>query len=604
MNAKAVLAICIKNYKVTSSEQGHLLFNTKMPELKDLTISFRPEEDTTNQPQSATAPMLRYVLNKSRALKQIVQWFGPHFRDLAELKDRVQQVKSELQMKNSNSQANFMGKKKKWGAATDGAWKVSYACTFSSQAVVLVSSLVPSWFIPHVVNGAKQKGLGLRCICKNTVRVETLEGLGLTNSAECYGFVSTNRRKTTATKKWKETGSFFYLLFEGNSAPLKLNSMVEHFTNYLNTQESTSSLHQTFDSKTLRNLFKKQQSSIVNSSIGMSVNRRHHTFDRNGCFTVLHSNEQTTSQLCPSYPLVSKLDLHELRSQIKATCKTPNVSLAAIVVHGRQLQAQFGALLRSIFFTPKDESLLVESLVGIKLMDNLTVHEIRELSPDEANTERYKNTERIMLGDGESDSTTVLLILKTEDFLCTSKLKTIITNFMNTSKVDKTCNDILFHSDASYILDLMFMYFHPNELHHDIKVSSKLIAPAFLEDTHPLLTTFNKLYNLNTNETSSLITERVLSELDVAQQDMCQEFKDCVPAAKRCVYQLQPLVMNYPCELLLREQVSYVGLAIQYDRDRVLSILKAVSRIIRLGFRIVAWKFPVVSIVYRIVRFT
>ena len=77
-----------------------------------------------------------------------------------------------------------------------------------------------------------------------------------------------------------------------------------------------------------------------------------------------------------------------------------------------------------------------------------------------------------------------------------------------------------------------------------------------------------------------------------------------MPAAKRCVYQLQPLVMNYPCELLLREQVSYVGLAIQYDRDRVLSILKAVSRIIRLGFRIVAWKFPVVSIVYRIVRFT
>lgn len=592
MLAKAVLAICIKNYKVTSSEQGHLLFNTKMPELKDLTISFRPEEDTTNQPLSASAPVLRYVLNKSRALKQIVQWFGPHFQDLAELKERVQQFKSEFH-RNSNLQPFMAAKKKKWGTAADGAWKVSYACTYSSQAVVLVSSLVPSWFIPHVVNCAKQKGMSLRCICKNTVCVEALEGLGLTHSAECYGFVPTNRRKTTATKKWKETGSFFYLLFKGNSAALKLNSMMEHFTNNLNTQETTSSLHQTFESKTLRALLKKQQSSFVPSSTSLGINRRHHTFDRNGCFTVLHSNEQTTSQLCPSYPPVSKLDLHDLRSQIAATCKTPNVSLAAIVVHGTQLQALFGALLRSVFFTPKDEVLLVESLVGVKVMDKLTEHDIRELSPNEANTERYKNTERIMLNNESDSNTTVLLILKTVDFLCTSKLKTIITNFMNTSKVDKTRNEILFHSDASYILDLMFMYFHPNELHHDIKVSSKLIAPAFLEDTHPLLTTFNKLYNLNVNETTSLITERSLPDL-VTIQDMCQDFKDRVPAT-RCVYQLQPLVMNYPCELLLREQVSYVGLAIRYDRDRVLSILKAVSRIIRLGFRIVAWKFPVVS---------
>ena len=574
--SKAVLAICIMN-TVTTSEQARLLFNTTITEVP---VSFQPPSEDKRHQTKSTAPAVNCLLNESLAYKHIVQWFGPHFQDMAELKEHVQQVKSEL-LQNSNSQT--LTKKKKWGTASDGVWKVSYACTFSSHAVVLVSSLVPSWFIPHVVSSAKLKGMDLRCICKNTVRVEVLEGLGITQSAECYGFVSSNRRKTTtASKKWKETGSFFYLLFKGHSAALKLNALVEHFTNYLNTQESTSPVHQTFDSQTLRTLLKKQQ------QFSFANNRLHHTFDRNGCFTVLHSNEQTTSQLRPSYPAVPKLELNDLRSQITATCKTPNVSLAAIVVHGRQLQSQFGNLLRSIFFTPNE--LLIESLVGIKLMHGLTEHDIRELSPDEVNTHRYKNTKRIMLSD-EGGDPTLLIVLKTVDFLCTSKLKTVITNFTNSSKVDKACNEILFHSDAMYILNLMFIYFHPNELHHDIKVPNKLIAPAFLEDTHPLLTIFNKLYHLNINELSSL-TERALPDV-AKKQDICHEFKSRVP--KKTVYQLQPLVMNYPCELLLREQVSYVGLAIRYDRDYVLSILKAVSRIIRLGFRIVAWKFPVVS---------
>lgn len=140
----------------------------------------------------------------------------------------------------------------------------------------------------------------------------------------------------------------------------------------------------------------------------------------------------------------------------------------------------------------------------------------------------------------------------------------------------------------------MFTYFHPNELHHDIKVSNKLVAPSFLEDSHPLLATFSKLYNLKINDLSVKERPLVSSAKDI-KNHLCNEFKERVPAVKS-VFQIQPLAMSYPCELLLREQVSYVGLSILYDRDQVLSILKAVSRIIRLGFRIVAWEFPVVCI--------
>ena len=568
-----MLAICIQDYRVSSSEQGHLLFNSRTPELKDLNISFQSAED---EPRPCNKPLLRYTLNSNRAFKQVVQWFGPHFTDLQELKEHVEKLKTE--MKNNTTNNN---KKKKWGGA-DSPLKVAYACNFTNHAAVLVSSLVPSWFLPHVISSSKRKGITLQSISKNSVAVETLKAVGIPESVvEYYGHSPSSWKK--ASRKSKEVGSYTYLVFKGNSCVPRLNALMNNFVTYLNRGESESSLHQTFDNaQTLRALQQRKRGGSTTLRRRFDDKLNDNTLDKSECFTVLHMNDKT-SQLSPSYPPVSRSDLHDLRSEIAATCKIPNVSLAAIVIYGDELQAQFSNLFRLLFFGGPN-GLLIDSLIGVKLIENLSSEDIQELSPNECGTPNYATNSKHLL-----NQSALLLVVKTLDFLCTSKLRTTIDNFLNTQKTGKDVNGILMHSDAMHIINLMFTFFHPSELRHDLKSNSQLISHVYIEDTHPFLTTLDKIFQLKMKQT--ILTEKSVTH----PQGLCAPYKKFVP--KKTVYLVQPQLMNYPCELLLREQISYAGVSIRYNRDHVLAILKAVSRIIRVGFRIVAWKFPLVRII-------
>uniref|UniRef100_A0A7M5U3L8 Uncharacterized protein n=1 Tax=Clytia hemisphaerica TaxID=252671 RepID=A0A7M5U3L8_9CNID len=570
-NVRAVLAICIQDYRVSSSEQGHLLFNSRTPELKDLTISFQSAED---EQRPSNKPLLRYTLNSNRAFKQVVQWFGPHFTDLQDLKEHVEKLKTDMKKNTTNN-----NKKKKWGGA-DNPLKIAYACNFTNHAVVLVSSLVPSWFLPHVISNSKRKGITLQSISKNSVTIETLQAVGIPESVvEYYGHSPTSWKK--ASRKAKEVGSYTYLVFKGNSCVPRLNALMNNFVNYLQKGESESSLHQTFDNaQALRVLQQRKRGGSTTLRRRFDDKLTDNTLDKSECFTVLQMNDKT-SQLSPSYPTVQRSDLHDLRSEIATTCKIPNVSLAAIVVYGEELQAQFSNLFRLLCFGGPN-GLLVDSLIGVKLIENLSTEDVQELSPDECGTTNYANNSKHLL-----NRSALLLIVKTLDFLCTSKLRTTIDNFLNTSaKGRKESNGISMHSDAMHIINLMFAFFHPSELRHDLKSNSQLVSHVYIEDTHPFLTILDKIFQLKMKQT--ILTEK--SGCVTHPQGLCASYKKFVP--KKTVYLVQPQSMNYPCELLLREQISYAGVSIRYNRDHVLAILKAVSRIIRVGFRIVAWKFP------------
>jgi len=555
---RSVLAICIQDNKVASSEQAHLLFSSTNEQLKDVTLSFQSAEDDRHTP--LTTPLLRYTLNTSRAFRQVVQWFGPHFQDLQELKDFVADWKVEIKSSTANN------KKKKWGVESQS--KLDFLCNSPSHAVVLVSSIVPSWFLPHIVCNAKRKAISLESVSKNTVPIEILQALGIHDNAEYFAHSLPTWKKTTRTNKGN--GSYIFLVFKGNSAVVRLNSMMDNFTTYLNKGESHAASHQTFhNSNQIRTLLRKHSEghNVVN-------------FQKACCFSVLHLTERTL-QLHARYQSIPRLQLHDLRSQINDTCKVPNnVSLAALLVYGKDILMQISSLLRLIFFGQSE--LLSESLIGVKMLKDLSWNDVQELSTEDSSTTRLKNNMNNLV-----NSDALLIVIKTVDFLCTSKLRTAITNFLNSSKTNKESNGVFFHSDALYILNVMLLYFHPNELHHDNKVDSRLIPPAYLEQSHPFLTSLDKLYKLELAET--ILTEKTIPE----SNDLCEEFKDCVP--KRTVYQVSPQMLNYPCELLLREQASYTGLSIQYNGENSLSIAKAISRIIRVGFRIVAWKFPVVS---------
>lgn len=502
--------------------------------------------------------------------KELIQWFGPKFKDLNELKDLASGMTPN--MKNSS-----VSKKKKWSAEIS---RLSFLCSSPSYVVLLVSSSVPSWAIPCIIAASKQTGVTLKNICRNTVSAEQLCGFGIfEGNSEHFGLSHLEWKKTVRNNK--EVGSFTYLLLHGNSALIKLKNITENVTDLLNkTTVTDSQVMQCFEKiPNLSSLLKKRK-----SQVGSKLTSKDY-------FAVLRLNDQSV-KFYAAYKDVPNAGVLDFYEKIVQYCHSiPAINLAFLVIYGEDLLAQLQKILEVCFlgsavFSNQPEksnarkTLLMQSLIGIKHLKSLQRHQAHDLINEDINSKQWKQ----MVSCLESQPA-VIVLLKAEDERCLRELKDSLSSYVFSAKVDVYKNNIIVHSDSAYVFYLMLQYFHPYELRNDQGIDRRKISPVYLEDDHPLISDMDRLYNLK------IIDNYATKKCICPSTPMPAGYESL---HQKVVYELHPPSLSFPWEVLLRQEISYVGFSAKYAGNS-LKIAKAVSRIVRMGFKIVGWKFPMVS---------
>ena len=569
-----VLAIGIHAFKASAVEEGKLLLSD-CEELKELAISFH-DVDKVSVLQD---PILKYTINAKRSRRQVIQWFGPHYRDVEEIRAALTEHKSNLISANTVL-------KKKWTVDSETS-QLSLLTNYPSYSILLLSPVVPSSILSMVISFAAKRGLHLKSICKRTVPSNQLHAMGFSEiQAKSFGYSVDDVKKTAG--HGRVLGSFTLLLFYGNSAVIRLLGLIEKLTYILNNPVTGETLQSWFNDKLIK--FKVSHNHAANAIVNCQ---------QEDYFMALHFNEHTADLLSTScavpaqyiaediFPYIHETRLHLLK---------PELNLVAFIIYGNELlnnlpivfKVLFGDFVHADLNTWRQSSAQLQyqpavGLLGVKYMSKMSRHQASYLVPHEPFSSQWKKSTIEMTGIN-----TVMLILRAIDTRVVNQLTTKMSNYLMSARVDTATSNVITHTDVEYVSRLMFLYFHPSELHADELRNRSEVSPVYLPENHHLFTTLDKPLDLKLM--SNIATKKTLPK---------KSWKEILPHASLPavynVYQLNPLALSFPIQMLLYSEKCYTGLSIMYNPHHAASITKALARVIRMGFQIAALKFPSVS---------
>ena len=574
------LSICINEFNAATANEGKLLLSD-CEELKELAISFNTQENISVIMNGS--PLLKYTINPQRSHRQVVQWFGPRYKDASELKNMLTELKSASKVSNNKND------KKKWAVGSCQC-RLSLLNSFFSSAVLFITALVPSAFISFVISIALKKGLKLKMVYKTCC---SLSQLGLPeDKGDVFCYSDNDKRKGAVTNRCMV--SCILLLFSGRSAALRLLGLICKLTEILNNPLTGETLAPWMVDNMIK--FNPSHNTSDNSCKLNSIPKEY--------FGVLHFNDHIKDLLSTSFkPLKQHIveDLYAILSKVQINFCKPEINLMALLIYGDEILKEVPTILRIIFsdctygclnswrqsvrcrpfavkYQPPIEFLGAKYINSVSKLQasNLVLHEHFNAQWETELTELH-------------GSNAVLIMLKAIDKRTVNQINETISKYILSSKFDRTTSNYIAHIDTEYVFRLMFHFFEPNELHGDQLKDESQIAPFCLPDNHVLFTVLDNV--LDTHLHMQMLIKKKLPE---------KNWEKILPISDlpttNCVYQFSPSSLCFPLQMLLRGEKSYAGVSFEYLPHNIQTISKALARIRRMGFQMAALKFPSVCI--------
>lgn len=573
------LSICINEFKAATADEGKLLLSD-CEELKELAISFNNTQDNISVIMNGS-PLLKYTINPQRSHRQVVQWFGPNYKDVTDLKNTLTELKSNNKVsKNKND-------KQKWALGSCNC-QLSLLNSYMSSAVLFISALVPSAFISFVISIALKKGLQLKMVYKTCCSVSQL---GFPEDKGDFFFYTDNdKRKGLVANRCMV--SCILLLFNGKSAALRLLGLICKLTEILNNPLTGETLAPWMVDKMIK--FPPSHNTNDNSAKLNSVPKEY--------FGVLQFNDHIKELLSTSFkPPKPHLveDLYPILSKVRINQSRPEINVMALLLYGEEILQDVPTILRTIFSDTAYSCLnswrqsvrcrpfAIKYQPAIEFLGTKYINSITKLQACNLINQDYNEKEIYKLVGKKA----VLVMLKAIDKRTFTHINESISKYTLSSKLELSKSNYITHTDTEYVFRLMFHFFEPIELHGDQLKDESQIPSFCLPDHHILFTVLDNV--LDTRIHNQVIVKKKLPDKD---------WKNILPHKEipttSLVYQFSPSSLSFPLQMLLRSEKSYAGVSFEYMPHNMQTIAKALARLCRMGFQLSSLKFPSVSFIF------
>ena len=569
------MTVAIHEVDASTSEHGRLLLQAN-ERLVGVETSFQNKEPPLYTLTRST-PTIEYSLNTNRSFRELVKFFGPHYTDMDDLKYVLDQFK--MNMKNSTAKNS----KRKWndGLTSDS---VSLVINSFSYCMLLVSSALRSTIFSLILSLAGKCNLQLRAFTRRKISINQLTAIGVSED-QINGIQSCQRLR------FINQGCYFSIfLFHGSNSVYKIQGLV----NRLGTIINTNATGETLNAWTKDKLFHVAQKShnvkrAPYASCHLQLSDYFIPLQVSGTSLELFDTRESISQTFDIYDAVSRTNLmswvpscnficfvffgDDLLDKLPDLLKKTNVD--NILPSLTSIQKHFPASDPLNYETPLE-------LVGLKFLNKVNFYQLYMLINKDFSTELNLNsllTKKL-----------VILIYKTIDQKRVNKLKGEVFQYLSTERVN--LENFFIHTDDSYISQLLFHFFHPDEIHVDNVTSRIETTPLYLSETHSLFTLFDKVYNLN-------LKKQFETKTDVSRNENLRlAMKRFSLPVFSTLYKVSISELSYPLQMIVGNEECYTGFSVVYDPEYTGCILKILSRFRRMGFSICGLKFPVVCKVW------
>lgn len=566
-----VLTVAIYEVDASTSEHGRLLLQ-KNERVAGVETSFQNKEPPLYTLTRST-PTIEYSLNTNRSFRELVKFFGSHFTDMDDLKYVLDQFK--MNMKNSTAKNS----RRKWndGLTSDS---ISLVVNSFSYCMLLVSSALRSTIFSLILSLAGKCNLQLRAFTRREISINQLTAIGLSED-QINGIQSCQRLRSV------NQGCYFSIfLFHGSNSIYKMQGLVNRLVTIINTNASG----ETLNAWTKDKLFHVAQKShnfkrAPYTSRHLQLSDYFVPLQVSDTSLELFDTRESISQTFDIYDAVSRTNLMSWVPSCNFICflffgdefldKLPDLLKRAnvnnILPSLTSIQKHFSASDTLNYETPLE-------LVALKFLNKINFYQLYMLINKDLSTGLSLNS---LL-----EKKLVILIYKTIDQKRVNKLKCDVLQYLSTERAN--LENVLIHTDDSYISQLLFHFFHPDEVHVDNVISRIETTPLYLPETHSLFTVFDKVYNMNLKkqfETKSDISKNENFRLAMKRFSL---------PVFNTLYKINISELSYPLQMIVGNEECYTGFSVVYDPEYTACILKILLRFRRMGFSVCGLKFPVV----------
>ncbi|XP_047131075.1 uncharacterized protein LOC101236927 isoform X1 [Hydra vulgaris] len=555
MKSHLMLSICINEVSSTTLQKGRMIL-ANCEELKKINFNFHADHFLFNNNED---PIINFPVGSKMAFQLVVQWFGPHYKDHDEAFIAI----NEYKMVSSQI------KDKKWSLETSS---LSLLATCFSFSCLLVSSSVPTSFLAFIISFSERRGLQLKSMCKLCISLK---------EQHAWKIIPDLNNKTYSSVNEKHT----LLVFYGRSCSYRLLGIVKKLCNILMKPTTGDSLQLLCTDKFFKynELRKRCESYLLSHST-------------NDMIVPLYFNEHTdallkTSELLPNPS--SLVDFGDILFKARLNLYTPEVSLIALLVYGTSLVRQMSVFFRIVFgdlffdcinaWRQASQCSSMKVLyaptlewLGLKYISKLSAIQVNDFIIYEPFSTKWKTETTKMIGKEAN-----LVIFRAVDKREVTRLMAKLEDFMIELKSDKNHSDIILHSDAEYVTQIMYKYFNDHEIYGD-SLANQSYNYYIPKDEN--LFSLSKMFNPNAEY--SFVSLEYVSKLEF------NKLYDFLPNCDK-VYKVEFNKAPLLVQLVLQNEQSYVGFSVLYNTEHILAISKSLTRIVNMGFQICALKFPV-----------
>ncbi|XP_065643662.1 uncharacterized protein LOC101236927 isoform X4 [Hydra vulgaris] len=553
MKSHLMLSICINEVSSTTLQDGQIIL-ANCEELKKINFNFHADHFQFNNNED---PIINFPVGSKMAFQFVVQWFGPHYKD----HDEAYLAIKEYKMVSSQI------KDKKWSLETSS---LSLLATCFSLSCLLVSSSVPTSFLAFIISFSERRGLQLKSICKLCISLK---------EQHAWKIIPDLNNKTYSSINEKHN----LLVFYGRSCSYRLLGVVKKLCNILMKPTTGESLQLLCTDKFFKynELSKRCKSYLLSHST-------------NDMIVPLYFNEHIdtllkTSELLPNPS--SLVDFGDIVFKARLNLYTPELSLIALLVYGTSLVRQMSVFFRIVFgdlffdcinaWRQASQSSSMKVLyaptlewLGLKYISKLSATQVNDFIIYEPFSTKWKTETTKMIGKEAN-----LMVFRAVDKREVTRLIAKLEDFMIESKSDNNHSNIILHSDAEYVTQIMYKYFHDREIYGDSLANQSYNYYIPIDEN---LFSLSKMFNPNA-EYSFVSLEYVPKlEFDKLCDSNCNK-----------VYKVEFNRAPLLAQLVLQNEQSYVGFSVLYNTEHILAISKSLTRIVNMGFQICALKFPV-----------
>ena len=446
-NTQSILAVCINEVSSATVQEGKLLL-CNCEELNKLTVNFHTDKSLLDNNDE---PIINYAVNSKIAYRQVVQWFGPHFKDYNQAHTMIIDHKI-LSSITSGAQIQ----KKKWIME---ASNLSLLTSYSCYSCLLLSSCVPSSFLAFIISFAARRGLQLKSMCKLCISLEDQYAWKIITERNSKALCSNDEEKQTL------------LIFYGSSCSFRLLGLVKKLCRILMKPTTGESLQLLCNDK----LIKYKESHNRDEGFYLLARSTKHLV------LALVFNDHINDLLKASELIPDEFSFNfgDVVAKARMNTYTPEINYIAVVIYGTTLIRNMSTFFRIVFgdlffdcinaWRRISQSSTVSflyapplELLGFKYISQMSVTQVADFVLHEPFSTKWEKDARKMIGKEAN-----LVILRAVDKREIMRLKEKMEDFLLALKADREVSDVILHSDIEYVMQLMGKYFYPHELHGD-----------------------------------------------------------------------------------------------------------------------------------------